>query len=108
MALEILGFLKANAIKEMGKSAIKKAFFTTVKKEVVKITESDDAHEIGELVTEVHTAVSKKKAGGWVAVAIALSYFASSQGWISPEIADLVNAILSNPEAVEAIEGVVE
>lgn len=76
--------------------------------DIPKVGPNDDG-KIIELVDTVEAyAIDKKKAGGWVAIAIPLAYFASSQGWISPEIAELINTILSNPEAVQAIESAVD
>ena len=97
------------ALITLGKQIIAKAVFTKVTKEFNKVTEANDDGEIIEIVDSLEEAViSKKKVSAWASVVTALVYFASSQGYIDPAIAELVNSILSNPETVEAIEGVVE
>ena len=105
----------APAIAELLKTIAAKAVLTKVEKEVdrglsnVAKTIANDDSEVIEVVETIETAVvSKKKVSAWAAVVTALAYFASSQGYIDPAIADLINSILSNPDTVEAIEGVVE
>lgn len=100
----------------IGKQILAKTLYTKVTKEIdrkfEKISENTAINEDNEIVEIVDTieeaVISKKKVSAWATVATALAYFASSQGWIDPAIADLVNTILSNPETVEAIEEAVE
>ena len=101
------------AILGLGKQLIAKAIMTKVTKEMNDKYEDIKAKNTdGEVIALTNTiekaVISKKKASGWVGVVIALVYFASSAGYISPEIANLVDTLLSNPEVVEAIEGAVE
>ena len=97
------------ALLTLGKQILAKAVYTKVTKEFNKVTEANDDGEIIEIVDSLEEAViSKKKVSAWASVATALTYFASSQGWIDPAIAELVNSILSNPDTVEAIEEIVE
>jgi hypothetical protein len=97
------------ALLTLGKQILAKAVYTKVTKEFNKVTEANDDGEIIEIVDSLEEAViSKKKVSAWASLVTPLVYFASSQGYIDPAIAELVNSILSNPDTVEAIEGVVE
>ena len=79
-----------------------------VTEKVTRELKSIDSPDVIAIVDVVETAyISKKKVSGWLTVIISLVYFASSQGYIDPAIADLVNSILTNPSTVEAIEEVV-
>ena len=76
--------------------------------DVPKVGPNDDG-EIVEVVETVEKLVlSKKKAGGWSFVAMAFASFGATQGWWGQEVADFANTLLSNPEVIEAIEGLVE
>lgn len=97
------------------KPIAEKLIMTKVVKEVnrgfknIQKTTANDDREVIEIVDTIETAVvSKKKVSAWSAVAIAVAYYASSQGLIDPALADLINTLLSNPEVVEGIESVVE
>jgi len=92
------------------KSIALKAVFKKVEKEVLKVESESSTSITGTVgvLEEVYEGVDKKKVSGWVTVVIALTYFASSQGYIDPAIAELVNTILSNPEVVEGIEKAVD
>ena len=96
----------------LGKQILAKALYTKVTKELDKTymkTVANEADEVMEITNTVEEAVlSKGKVSAWATVVTALAYFASSQGYIDPALAELVNAILSNPETVEAIEGAIE
>ena len=96
----VIGLFKTIAIKAVMKK---------VEKEVFKIESENDDSVTGTVgAIENALEVDKKKVSGWTTVIIALTYFASAQGYIDPSIAELVNTILSNPDVVESIEGVVE
>lgn len=102
-ALIALGKIAAPLIMKKVTKEIERKF-----DDVPKVGPNDDG-EIIELADTVEAyVVDKKKAGGWSAIAIALAYFGASQGWFGPEVAQLIDTLLSNPEVVEAIEGVVE
>lgn len=92
----------------LGKQILAKALLKEVTKVAMKVTKESEDTVTGELVDEIELAISKPKVSAWAAVVVSLVYFASSLGYISPEIAVLVDSILSNPETVEAIESVVE
>ena len=99
----------------LGKQILAKALYKKVTKEldkgydkITKTTANDD-NEVMEIVGTVEDAVlSKGKVSAWVSVVTAILYYASSQGYIDPALAELVNTILSNPEVVEGIEEVIE
>ena len=98
----------------IGKQLLAKALLKKVEREVTKHVNGAmalDKDEKGEFkkAVEVITVekVSSKKVSGWAFIAISFAYFASTQGWISPEVADFVNTLLSNPEVVEGIEGAI-
>ena len=96
----VIGLFKSLAIRAVMKK---------VEREVVKIDRDNDDTVTGTVgVIEEALSVDKKKVSAWVTVVIALTYFASTQGWVSPEIAELVNTILSNPEVVQGIESAVD
>jgi hypothetical protein len=94
------------------KQVVAKALYTKVTKELDrglnKVVSNADNETIEIVETIEQAVISKKKVSGWATVAISLVYFASAQGYIDPAIADLVSSILSNPETVTAIEGMVE
>ena len=96
----VIGLFKSLAIRAVMKK---------VEREVVKIDRDSEDTVTGTVgVIEEAISVDKRKVSAWATVVIALTYFASSQGYIDPAIAELVNTILSNPEVVEGIEAVVE
>ena len=96
----VIGLFKSLAIRAVMKK---------VEREVVKIDRDSDDTVTGTVgVIEEAISVDKRKVSAWATITIALTYFASSQGYIDPAIAELVNTILSNPEVVEGIEAVVE
>ena len=98
----------------LAKVAIEKALFKKVAKEVnrgfknIQKSVANDDDEIIEITDVVQaTELSKGKISGWVAIVTALAYFASSQGYIDPAVAELINTLLSNEEVVQGIEQVV-
>ena len=98
----------------IGKQLIAKALLKKVEQEVTKRVNGAmalDKDENGEFKKAVETItvekVSAKKASGWVFVATSFAYFASTQGWISPEVAGFINTLLSSPEVVDAVEGAI-
>ncbi len=93
----------------------KKLFLKKVTKEVGRALDdipSIGSNEDGQIIEIVDTVesyvIDKKKAGGWSTIAIALAYFGAGQGWFGPEVAQLIDTLLSNPEVVEVIESAVE
>jgi hypothetical protein len=93
-----------NAISPIAKAlapTIKKAIMTKAIKEVSVKLEGDEKETFTQVSTDV---VSGKKSTAWASVAILTAYFASSQGWVSPEVANFINSLLSNPFVIEAIE----
>lgn len=82
--------------------------------DIPQVTSNEDG-EIVEILTdtvEVYEGVDNKKAGGWVSalapLATGVIYWASSQGYIPVEIAQLIDSLLSNPEVLEAADKAVE
>ena len=102
------------AIKNVAMNLVMKKVTKEIDRKFEKIvpessTIPNDDNEVVEFTDTVEAlVVSPKKVSAWVSVVTACVYFASSQGYIAPEIAELVNSILSNPETVQAIEGMVE
>ena len=94
----------------LGKQILAKAFLKKLTKEVLKVESESDSSITGTVgvLEDVYEGADSKKVSGWVTVVIALTYFASAQGYIDPSIAELVNTILSNPEVVEGIESAIE
>lgn len=88
------------------KQVVAKAVLTKATKEIAKITEETDDSVTGVIETVEVAVVSKKKVAAWIPVITALVYFLSAQGYITPEIAELLNSILSNPETVDALENI--
>lgn len=91
------------AVLTIGKALLMKEIEETI---VESITEG--GREKGAIKNKKKLRISKKKSAAWVSVVVSLLYLASSQGYISPEIANLVQVLLSDPETVNAIEAVVE
>ena len=102
------------AIKNVAMNLVMKKVTKEIDRKFEKIvpessTIPNDDNEVVEFTDTVEAlVVSPKKISAWTSVITACVYFASSQGYIDPAIADLVNSILSNPDTVQAIEGVIE
>ena len=102
-ALIALGKIAAPLIMKKVTKEIERKF-----DDIPSIGSNEDGH-IVEIVDTVESyVIDKKKAGGWSTIAIALAYFGASQGWFGPEVAQLIDTLLSNPEVVEVIESAVE
>ena len=93
----------ANIAKTLVMRKVTKEF----KREMKSIT--NGSPEVIEFVDKVETAVvSKKKVSAWASVGIALAYYLSSTGTISPELALLVDSLLTNVNVLQLIESSVE
>jgi hypothetical protein len=79
---------------------------------VVNKTVANDDNEAFEIVNtdkqEVYVYSKNKIVSLCLTMASATLYGLSAGGYISPEIAELINAIITSPETVEAIEEAVE
>ena len=98
------------ALLTLGKQIIAKAVYTKVTKEFNKVTEANNDGEIIEIVDSLEdvATISKGKVSAWAVVAVALTGFAETQGWLPPSVSGLIQTLLSNPEVIEGIEGNVE
>lgn len=97
------------------KVVAEKALFKKVAKEVnrgfknIQKSVANDDNEVIELTGVVEaTQLSKGKVSAWLSVIVAGVYAASSAGYITPEIAMLIDSLLSNPDAVQGIEEAIE
>ena len=97
------------ALVVLGKNILAKAVYTTVTKEYNKITKANDDGEIIEIVDSLEEAtISKGKVSAWAVVAVAVTGFAETQGWLPPSVSGLIQTLLSNPEVIQGIESAVE
>ena len=99
------------ALKPIAANIAKTLVMRKVKKEITREIKSitNGSPEVIEFVDKVETAVvSKKKVSAWASVGIALAYYLSSTGTITPELALLVDSLLTNVNVLQLIESSVE
>ena len=81
--------------------------FEKVVPESSTIPNSDgDVVEFTDTIEEL--VVSPKKVSAWAVVAVAVTGFAETQGWLPPSVSNLIQVLLSNPEVIQGIESAVE
>ena len=56
-----------------------------------------------EKIETVYEGIDKRKSAAWVAVAVVGITFASSQGWIAPELAQALLDLVQNEAVQEAV-----
>lgn len=78
---------------------------------IKEITEEFEGAISGKTIHRKKQVIDKKKTAvkstALLAVGTSIIYALSAFGYLPPEIAELLNAILMNPETVEAVEKVV-
>lgn len=79
-----------------------------VEEEVMERIGEDDDYEYGQIVRKTRKRISKKKGAAWAVLGVALLEVLRLQGVIDSSLAQIFIDILSNPEAVEALEEVVQ
>ena len=91
----------------IAKTLVMRKVTKEITREIKTMANSDD--ETIKLVDVIETAVvSKKKVSAWASVGIALAYYLSSTGTITPELALLVDSLLTNVNVLQLIESSVE
>ena len=102
------------AVKNVAMNLVMKKVTKEIDRKFEKIvpessTIPNDDNEVVEFTDTVEAlVVSPKKVSAWAVVAVAVTGFAETQGWLPPSVSGLIQTLLSNPEVIQGIESAVE